>query len=350
MVSAVYLGGTAAQQKQAVSDSLDQVYTLIKAGLETRKAKELAKVQYTYTTQSKLPALQAEIDRLSTNRDAASDAVSSLKSAHESAIKVLDHLNNASAAAKAGNTAAFDSAITQINILVGSRATDDSNLIGNSGSGQTGSKTFSLNAGTADMLVALQSLGTSYLLTDQNTGARMTPDFYTQTLTVGNGQKVALSQLSLVSRTDNSVTFTDGTSTWSADLQTGGLPLGSSFLYGGLTGDGQTRALSDINAAMKIVAKAVGTLGNTNLQAEVGIATLQGQLDTLGDQAQTLNTQESDAQAAALKAINTRYSLLESNIAFAAQAQREVIGAVIGEDQITSQSVFDIMGTSYSST
>lgn len=346
-MTAVYFGMSAAAQKQAVSDALDRTYALVSDGIAARKAKELAKVQDKYVTNSALPALQADIDALAARKDTAASAVFSLKQAGTNAQKVLEHLNVAHAAAVEGRTSAFDNAINQINILIGSRGADLENLVGNAAPGQSGQRTMSISTGTTQVVVALQSLGSRYVLTDKDNGRIYTPNFLSQTLSIG-GAQVATSQLSLVSRDGDDVSFTDGTTTWNATLDTGGLPLTSSWLYGGLTGDGQTMAIEDIKASISLVSKAVVTLSNTNLQAEIGMNTLQNQLTALGETARTVSDTESDELAAAKKAIETRYSLMNSNIAFAAQAQREMIGALIGDDRVSSKSVFDIMGTVYS--
>lgn len=347
-MTGVYFGLTAAQQKAQVSSALDRAYALAADGINARKAKELAKVQEKYTTNSKVPSLQAEIDALSTRKDEAADAVFSLKAAADSAYKVLDYLNQAQSAAAEGRSAAFDNAINQINILVGSRGADLDNLIGNVIAGQKGQTTAAISTGTTSVVVQLQSLGSRYALTDTTNGKQYTPDFLSQTLRFGTASAVATSQLSLVERDGNNVTFTDGTTTWNADLATGGLPVTSSWLYGGLTGDGQTQALEDLKASINIVAKAYATLSDTNLQAEIGVNTLQYRLSDLGDYTRKISDQESDEQAAAKKAIETKYTMMTSNLAFAAQAQREMIGALIGEDSVSNQSVFDIMGSAYS--
>ena len=346
-MTAVYFGMSAAAQKQAVSDALDRTYALVADGIAARKAKELAKVQDQYVTHSALPALQADIDALAARKDTAASAVFSLKQASTNAQKVLEYLNTAHAAAAEGRDSAFDTAINQINILVGSRGSELENLIGNVVAGQSGQRTLAISTGATQVVVALQSLGSRYALVDNDNGRTYTPNFLSQTLSVG-GTQIATSQLSVVSRNGNDVSFTDGTTTWNATLDTGGLPVTSSWLYGGLSGAGQTQAIDDVKASISIVAKAVAALSNTNLQSEIGISTLQNQLTELGDTARKVSDTESDELAAAKKAIETRYSLMTSNIAFAAQAQREMIGALIGDDSVTSQSVFDIMGTAYS--
>ncbi|PWR19782.1 hypothetical protein [Zavarzinia compransoris] len=346
-----YVGMSAADQRQAVADAMDRTYLLIKQGMATRQAKELQQVTQKYTTQSKLPALQQDIDRLSTQKTTADDAVFAVKGAATAAQEVLLRLNEAFAAAKTGNASAFDTALTRINIMIGSRGVDLDNLIGNTAPGTSGQETRFIDAGATQVSLSLRSLGTQFLLTEQGTGQRMETNFYNQTLRVG-GRDVALADLSLVSRSDDTLTFTDGTDSWTADLARGGLPVTSAWTYGGLTGDGQTRAVDDVGAAIRLVTKAFADLSNGQLQAELGTSILQSRLSALGDEATALNDSESDALAAEKKAINTRYQMAMSNLAFAAQAQREVIGVMIADDPVSSsknQSVFDIMGSAFTS-
>lgn len=341
-----YLGMSAAAQRQAVSDSMDRTYLLIKQGMEVQKAKELAKVTARYSSQSNLPELQSRIDTLSATKTAADDAVSTVKSAAETAQNVLEKLNAMHAAAAEGNAGAFDAALTQINIMVGSRGSELENLVGNVLAGQTGTATKFVDAGANQVTVQLRSLGSRFLLTEQGTGQQIDTNFYEQTLVI-DGRKISTADLSLVSRNDDTLTFTDGTDTWTADLQRGGLSVTSAWTYDGLTGDGQTLALSDVGESIKIVTKALANLSDASLQGDVGITVLQNRLTALGDEALALNDTESDALAAEKKAIQTRYDMALNSLAFAAQAQREVIGVMIADDPVKSQSVFEIMGGVY---
>lgn len=346
-----YLGMSAADQRQAVADAMDRTYLLIKQGMATRQAKELEQVGQRYATQSKLPALQQEIDRLSTTKSTADDAVFAVKGAATTAQDVLTRLNEAFAAAKSGNTAAFDTALTRINIMVGSRGADLDNLLGNVGAGASGQETRFLDTGATQVSLSLRSLGTRFLLTEQGSGQRIETNFYDQTLSV-DGRNIPIANLSLVSRNDDTLTFTDGTDSWTADLARGGLPVTSSWTYGGLTGSGQELALADVGAAIRMVSKAYAELSNGQLQAELGTSILQNKLTALGDEATAVNDTESDAMAAEKKAINVRYQMALSNLAFAAQAQREVIGVMIADEPVSSsskQSVFDIMGSTFTS-
>ncbi|MCF4166597.1 hypothetical protein L2U69_13165 [Zavarzinia compransoris] len=341
-----YLGMSAAAQRQAVSDAMDRTYLLIKQGMEVQKAKELARVTAKYSSESRLPELQARMDSLSATKSAADDAVSTIKSAADTAQNVLEKLNAMHAAAAEGNAGAFDAALTQINIMVGSRDSEFENLIGNVLPGQTGAGTRFVDAGATQVMVQLRSLGSRFLLTEQGTGQRIDTNFYDQTLVI-DGRQIATSDLSLVSREDDTLTFTDGTDTWTADLQRGGLSVSSAWTYGGLTGDGQTLAISDVGDSIKIVTKALANLQDASLQGDVGVTVLKNRLESLGDEALALNDTESDALAAEKKAIQVRYDMALGNLAFAAQAQREVIGVMIAEDPVTNQSVFEIMGSAY---
>ena len=346
-----YLGMSAADQRQAVADAMDRTYLLIKQGIATRQAKELQQVTQKYATQSKLPALQQELDRLSTLKSTADDAVFAVKGAASTAQDVLLRLNDALTAAKSGNSSAFDAALTRINIMVGSRGTDLDNLIGNVSAGSSGQETRFLDTGPTQVSLSLRSLGTRFLLKEQGSGQTMETNFYNQTLKV-DGRDVPLANLSLVSRSDDTLTFTDGTDSWTADLTRGGLPVTSAWTYGGLTGDGQNRAMEDVGTAIRLVTKTYADLSNGQLQAELGTSILQNQLDAVGVEATATNDSESDAMAAEKKAINTRYQMALSNLAFAAQAQREVIGVMIADEPVSSsskQSVFDIMGTAFTS-
>lgn len=342
-----YLGMSATQQRQAVSDAMDRTYLLVKQGIETRKAKELAQVAGKYESSSKVPALQARIDTLSATKTTADDAVTAIKSAADTAQNVLVKLNAMYAAAKEGNSSAFDAALTQINIMVGSRGSDLDNLVGNVLAGQSGTGTKFIDAGATQISLSLRSLGSRFLLTEQGTGRQFETNFYDQTVNIG-GTKVSTADLSLVSRSGDTLTFTDGTDSWTADLARGGLSVTSAWTYGDLAGSGQALALEDVGASIRSVTKALANLSDGQLQGDLGVSILQNQLDALGEEALAANDSESDALAAEKKAISTRYDMALSNLAFAAQAQREVIGALIADDPVESQSVFDIMGSTYS--
>lgn len=339
------LGLNSTQQKQQISAALDRTYLLIQAGIQVRQQKELDAVQARFSGTTALTSLQQDINRLSEVKTAADDAVMALKSAADTSQGVLERLNEALAAARSGNAGAFDAAIGRLNISVGSRGAGLDDLVGNVAAGQTGTRTEFVDAGASQILVSLRSMGSRYALVEQGTGRRFEPDYINQTLSIGN-QRVPFANLTLTSRTDDTLTFTDGTDSWTADFEGGGLPVGSAWTYGGLTGEGQTRAIEDITAAMKLARRTMDTLSNSSLQAEVGSTMLQGRLDAMGDEALRLNDAQFDEMAAAKAAINTRYEMALRGLAFSAQAQREVIGALVQPEQVTNKGIFGILSGS----
>lgn len=339
------IGGSAEFQKQQAEAALERVFLTIKAGVAQRYAKEIKAIQDRFSTDTRAGEAEAELNRLVGIKSQADGVVSQLRSARGIAAAALEKLTTAHDAAAAGNASAFDLALGQLNIQVGSKGQDTlDGLLGNLSPGLKGQRLVFANVGAEQIPLKVQAVGTRYLLTDTTTGTAYQPDLLAKTLTI-NGQAVPFDQLTVTARNGNEISFTDGSSTsHTARFAQGGLDIGNAWLYDGLTGSGRTRAVADVKTALDTVRGLLGQFDKAIGRAELGVAALTQRSQAAGDEALKLSDQLFDDRAAALKAAELRQQTLERQFAFAAKLQRETLRAMIQPDLPQAKTVFGILG------
>lgn len=337
------IGGSAEMQRQQAEAALERAFIAIKNSVAKRYAKEVAAIQDRFRSDTRASAAEAELDRLVGIKSGADGVVSQLRSARGVAGAALEKLTTVHDAALASNSSAFDLALGQLNIQVGSRGQGAlDGLLGNVSPGLKGQRLVFANVGTVQIPLKVQAVGTRYLLTDSATGTTYQPDLLAKTLTL-DGQAVPFDQLTVTARDGDTITFTDGTTSRTVDFAQGGLDVGNAWLYDHLTGDGQTRAIADVQAALDAVRGQISQFDKAIGQAELGVAAVTQRSEAAGDEALKLSDQLFDDRSAALKAAELRQQALERQFAFAAKLQRQTLSAVIQPDPPQSKTVFSIL-------
>lgn len=337
------IGGGAELQRQQAEAALERTFLTIKAGITKRYAKEVAAIQDRFRSDTRAREAEAELDRLVGLKSEADGVISQLRGARSLAGTALEKLTAVYDAAVEGNVTAFDLALSQLNIQVGSKGQNPlDGLLGNLSPGLKGERLVFANVGSEQIPLKVHAIGTRYLLTDTGSGTVYQPDPVSRTLAI-DGTAVSFDQLTVTARTGTTVTFSDGITERTAEFAQGGLDIGSAWLYDGLTGDGQSRAIGDVRAALDTVRGLIRQFDNAVGQAELGVTGLTRRSEVAGDEALRLNDQLFDERSAALKAAELRQQALERQFAFAAKLQRETLRAVIQPDPPQSKTVFGIL-------
>jgi hypothetical protein len=315
------LQGMMEAQMDRFRNQTERTYLIIRERLALRQVTEEAAIKAKYNGSS-TNFLEADIQHLADLKTAASEKQVGLRKAIDKLADVREQLSALRAAAAAGDAAAFDLAHSVLDPAVGYAASDPNNPIGHVASGTTGARTVAVDIGNLGAVYyETQSLGSRYRLDIVGVSGGE-PDLGGQLLNI-DGTDVALNSLNLVSRIGNVIEFNDGTTTYTATYNPGGVGVASAFIYNRLsTVPDQDQAIADIDAAMATVKKVEQSLAIAEAQIIGGVKSFESKLGQLGDEFAALNDTEITAREAELKAAQTRFDLASLQIALLGKTQR----------------------------
>lgn len=333
----------AQNQLRLYQANLERNQLNLRLGLAERLHKDRQVVAAKYDGSSLKP-LEERINTLFTQKDTFAKSVSQVTRALGRLEDIRIELLNMRAAAKAGDTATFDEGLKNLRHEVGSAVIDKGNLVGDPG-GNWSSKSEVVGAGGFDVTLKSHFLGSSYAI-DLDTGSTLRPDLAKQTLS-GSGTTLNMADLTVVSRTGTTVEFSDGTTTYTGTLRTGGGEVLNSWLYNDFAAQGdRDEAMAAIDAAMKRISKvereyrvgeALLTAGRDKVITEMATATKEHQVAL---------DKEVNEKDAALKALQARMDLTEKIFALSGTTSATFIEGLFNREPVGGEkkSVLDIVG------
>jgi hypothetical protein len=245
------------------------------------------------------------------------------------------------------NKSNFDLALKSLE-LASKRGSSERNLTDKAGIGDFSAKTFSYRdpSGRDNQIVG-SYIGSDFTIVDSTHGTTWASDLqsgklieYTDlTSKVATGREEYLANFQMDSRTGTAISFTYEPSgenyAVTGDVTWGGLGLGDSWYYKGLT----TQA--DIDEARAAVMGAIKKLGNAEILIGSNQAVVDGQLKSVRAEAKEIQGQQGELQfeeeqeiALMDNDIRQRYDAVEKSLARSAQSTQLLMGMMsIGIDQ-----------------
>lgn len=289
--------------------TLERNQLILRAAMSERLEKERALVSVKYDGSSLRP-LEEQLESLDGKKAELGNWVSSIDRVFNSLEDIRQHLLTMRDAANTGSADAFDLDLFYLNAAVGSAVTDPTNLMGNTGQGRWSSKSTVLGAGSLSATVESRFLGNDYVI-DLSDGSTMRPDHKNRRL-AGGGFDLDMTQLTVISRTGDSVQFTDGTNTFDGTIRTGGGGVLSAWLYNNFaTQADKDEATADIDAAMKRILASERNFRLDDAILGVASGNLDTEIETLNAEYQRLNDEEISEKEAEMKALMTRFEATE---------------------------------------
>lgn len=305
---------------QRHSQMLDRTYLVIKQRLAERLVADMDKIKAKYDDSS-TRLLEAEVQRLGDLKAAAATKLAGIRKSLDSIIDVRDQLTAMRFAAESGNATNFDTAQSLLDGYAGYGVADETNPTGHVVDGTTGLRTMTADLGALGAVYyQVQSLGSRYRL-DIVGATGGSPNMSTQKLTI-DGNKIDFTSLTLLSKTGTAITFTDGTTTYDATYNAGGVGVASAWLYNNLAGAAdQAEAVADVDAALATVDEVERSLLQAEALLGAGISNLDAKLRNLSSDFDAAAEKTLTAREAELKAVQARFDLQSGQIALLGKMQ-----------------------------
>ncbi len=315
--------GLATTQFLSYDASLRFTHAVMKQRMVENMMREIDVVRDRYDGSSLRP-MEQEIERLFKRKTDIADNVAAVSGSLDRIANVREPLAELRSLADEGSVAGFKSKFIYLNSQAGSRVLDADNLVGRMGNGRWREDTRLVGVGKMDVAVSARYIGNDWSIT-LDSGQLLTADHSADTLS-GGGVNLQMADLTLIERDGDSVTFTDGTDTYTGTLRRGGGGVLSPWLYNNFaTADDRQEAMDDVSAAMKRLGNVERDLRQAEALLTGGVNSLDSQMKDLSDRHQKLQTEELDARAAAIKAIQTRQEMSERAFAVSANTSLEYI-------------------------
>lgn len=333
-------------QAKLFAPTLERSQLQVKIALAERMDRELRALDEKY--QSRTGAdLEASINKMADRKSAVAETLGNITNALAKFTTIKTKLFEMRAEATAGNTATFDVAVQSLNYTVGGAVLYPNNLVGNTGQGSWGEKIEVVADGGLSTSVARKFLGTDYVI-DMADGTRFAPDFENQVLRRG-GTQIAFTSLNLQSIVGDTITFDDGTTTYSGTLRRGGGEVMSAWQYNDFAAQAdKDAAVADINTAIRRMDEVERSYkaNQATLNAIINRYSLRMEDDTKAYKAATEGALA--AKHAERKAIRAKFDLTVNNLSLTANVNATYIQNIfLAEDPNKKQGLFDvIMGPS----
>lgn len=331
----------AESQKRMYQASLERNQLILRLALAERMQKEMEKVEQKYDG-SAGNALQRQIEEMSVQKEFLAGKLSNVKDALDRFLDIKIKVQEARSSAVDDNSpAGWDSLLSQIESLVGSRATNPKSIIGSPGNGAWAQKNDVVSVNGLQTTVKNHYLGNDYRITLSD-GKVLVPDMLNKTLS-GSGLSMSMADLSLTSRdADGNVTFTDtstGTS-YTGVLTQGGTGMLNSWLYSDFSNDAGDAAADAIRA----MDNAQRSLQQNEAVLEAMVNSYSLKMKDMTEEWGKVTDEEMAAKSAERKAIQLRMSLTESNFAVSSNAGAYLIHGLFSKPpSFGKQSALEIL-------
>lgn len=310
-------------QFKAFDVGLQQMHRILQQRIAENMQREIEAIRDRYGGASLAP-IENQINELYARKLAIADTVSQLEGSFTRITSVRNELAELRSLAQEGSVAGFNAKYIYLNSEAGSRVVNDDNIVGRLGNGRWTEETRIIDAGSIEVTVSTNYIGNGWAI-DLDSGETLVPDHEEGTLS-GGGVSLDMADLTLVSRDGDDVTFSDGTNTYTGTLRRGGGGVLSPWLYNDFATEAdREEAMADISAAMSRLT----TIERDYRYAESFLtASLNGvetRMDDLNDKYERLQEEELDERSAAIKAVQTRYSMMEKSFALTANTSLALI-------------------------